>query len=645
MEIMHTRLHRKTLAASLALLLAGFATATFAANMRASVDMGLATSSQPANVTLVLKLRNQAGLENFIRQTVTPGSRHFQQFLTTDEFADRYGASDAEISKVQAFLDQQGLRSVVMANHMTVRVTGTLGQFSSMFHAPIHTYQSRTTGESFHRPATPLIMPAELAASVISASGLSNETKYISHRLHAPNVGTKQASLSPLNALGALQKGSGSNPTATGQPGIYTVGDVANFYNINPLYQHGISGKGSTVAIVTLSNFDPADAESYWSDIGLATKSHRIEQVHVDGGGAMDGGSGETALDVEQAGGLAPFANVIVYDAPNSGNGFIDAFAQAVSDNRADSISTSWGSPEIYNFAALNVDGASVNDTTDVGDLEAFHQLFMEAAAQGQSMFAASGDSGAYDTVRGLGAGTGIGEFTAPLTVDSPASDPYVTAAGGTTTPFSFAFGSAPTASISQESVWGWDYLQNYFDTYFGKGAVDLFSAGGGGGVSVYWRAPFYQWFTRGLRASERKQSLVYNDPQAGPTTLLQLPGRFFGRNVPDISLNADPETGYLVISSTDGGVVSGEGGTSFVAPQLNGITALLKQSSGHRMGLWNPRIYFLQNVFGYGHWSAFNSVRAGDNWFYQGKPHYTPGAGIGTLNVSNLDLFLKGGF
>jgi subtilase family serine protease len=125
---------------------------------------------------------------------------------------------------------------------------------------------------------------------------------------------------------------------------------------------------------------------------------------------------------------------------------------------------------------------------------------------------------------------------------------------------------------------------------------------------------------------------------------LLKLPAHFRGRNVPDISLNADPQTGYIVVSTSDGGLIS-EGGTSFVAPQLNGISALLSQSVHHRVGFWNPQVYFLQDVFGYGPWSPFHAVRAGDNWFYQGRPHYTPGAGIGTLDVANLDLFLKSGF
>lgn len=634
---MLAKLHQKVLAASLALLFAGAASAG-QGGTQSAVDLGLAASSQPANATLILKLRNEAQLENLIRQTVTPGNPNYHRFLTTRQFAERFGATDRQIASVQAYLKKQGLRGEVLDNRMVIRVQGTLAQLGQAFGTSIHTFRDADSGRTFHRPARPVALPAALAGTVNVVSGLSNEHQYVSHRIGTPKLLSTTTTFAPQALQPNLRAAPNGNPTATGVPGNYTVGDVADLYNINPLYDRGVTGKGSTIGIVTLSNFYPEDAQAYWDGIGLATKPHRITQVHVNGGGAFDGGSGETSLDVEQSGGLAPKANIIVYDAPNTSGDFVAAFAQAVSDNCADSISTSWGLPEIYNFAALNVDGASVTDTTDVGNLRAFHQVFLEAAVQGQSIFAASGDSGAYDTVRSLG----HDQFSAPLTVDSPASDPYMTAAGGTTVPYSFSFSGGPVDSIKRESVWGWDYIQNYFDTNFGPGLIDLFATGGGGGVSVYWHEPVYQWFTHGIRTSEKHQALTFDDPQAGPTTLLKLPGHFRGRNVPDISLNADPETGYIVVSTVDGGVINSIGGTSFVAPQLNGISALLTQSLGHRVGFWNPQVYFLQNVFGYGKYSAFNSVRDGDNWFYYGKPHYTPGAGIGTLNVANLDAFLR---
>lgn len=643
---MLVKLHRNVLAATLATMLASFATSATASGLEPATDQGLAANDQKVTVSLVLRLRNEAALEKYIQETATPSSRNFQKFLTTAEFADRYGATDAQIKRVQARLATQGLQGDVLDNHMVITVSGTLGQFSQLFSTPVHKFVSKS-GRRFHRPAHALVMPVGLNDSVMSVSGLSNELKYLPHHTKVPGGSNLQLHNHPTT-LSALAAKSASNPTSTGIPGEYTVGDVADFYNINPLYQRGITGKGSTVAIVTLSNFDPADAEYYWNYIGLDTKPNRIKQVHVDGGGDLDAGSSETNIDVQQAGGLAPQANIIVYDAPNAGSGFVDAFARAVSDNKADSISTSWGLGEIFNFVALN--GGNKKDTTDVGDLRAYHQIFLEAAVQGQSMFAASGDSGAYDTVRALGTGTGPDEFSAPLTVDSPASDPYITAAGGTTLPFSYSFRGGPTASITKESVWGWDYISDYFQTNFGMDvSAQIFSVGGGGGVSVYWPTPLYQFFTGGIKTSEKNQALVYNDPATGPYTYLKLPARFAGRNVPDISLNADPYTGYSLIFTDYGDgyryLGTSEGGTSFVAPQLNGITALLKQSTGHRIGLWNPRVYLLQSVFGYGKWSAFNKVTTGDNWFYEGKPRYNPGAGLGTLNVANLDLFLRSGF
>ncbi|MEO5812507.1 MAG: S53 family peptidase [Rhodanobacter sp.] len=634
---MQAHFHRKLLAASLTLILGGISGLALAGGTQPDTDLGPAMNTQTAHVTLMLRLHNQAALEQYIQNTVTPTSGQYHRFINTAQFAQQYGATDADIAKVQAFLTQQGLRGHVLANHMAVQTTGTLAQFANAFHTSIHTYTGPTNGHAFIRPVTPIVLPAALDNIVLSTSGLDNSVHYRSHLIKAPTIpGLQLEHMATTLTRSAAASG---NPTATGQPGSYTVGDVANFYNINPLYARGVTGKGSTVGIVTLSDFDAADAQTYWSIIGLTTKPDRITKVPVDGGAPMDDGSGETALDVEQSGGLAPDANVVVYHAPNSGNGFIDAFLQAVADNTADSISTSWGSPEAFNFAALNVDGAAITDTSDVGDLQAFHQVLMEAAAQGQSVFAASGDSGAFDTVRALGTGTGPFDFNAPLTVDSPASDPYMTAAGGTTVPVTFTNRAGEVVlSIKQESVWGWDYLLPFVPS-----KASVFSVGGGGGVSSYWRKPVYQWFTSGIKRTEGKQTLGYNDPTAGMVTLLQLPARFAGRNVPDISLNADPETGYIVVF--DGSVSGGTGGTSFVAPQLNGISALLTQSAGHRVGFWNPQMYLLQIIFGHSKWSPFTDIRNGDNWFYNGKPGYEPGAGLGVLNVANFDVFLRSGF
>ena len=636
---MRKPLYLKTLAASLALLLAGLAQPVLADDTAPAQDLGATNAAQTMNVTLILKARQPAELESFIYRTVTPGDPLFHRFLSTSDFAQRFGASDGDIAQVKAALKRFGITvDQVLPNHLAIVTTGTADQYNNFMQTQMHEYQGH--GRHFRRPYRSPILPTDLQSIVAATVGLSTEAHYQSHRVQAP---FKLSGSALANTLAKPASGH-ANSTSSGVPGEFTVGDVADRYNINPLYSAGISGKGATIGIVTLADFVPADAQAYWDMIGLKTKPNRITQVHVDGGGPLGGGdvgSGGTSLDVEQSGGLAPQADILVYDAPNTSSGFIDVFYQAVSDNKADSLSVSWGGTELGYLDSL-LDGNQDRS----GELLAFHQIFMEAAAQGISVFASTGDSGAFDTVRSLG----HTDFSAPLTIEEPASDPYITAAGGTTVPYTFSFFGGPQSSVAKEQVWGWDYLQTYLNN-LEPGQFDLFSTGGGGGVSIFWPTPVYQLFTRGIQRTQPGQALIAQNPseslglpQTTPLTLINLPANFHGRNVPDVSLNADPETGYVEVSSLDGGLVEGDGGTSFVAPQLNGIAALLTQSTHHRVGFLNPQLYGLQNLFGYGAFSAFNDVNTGDNWFYQGAKGYEPGAGLGTLNVANLDLLLRSG-
>ena len=236
------------------------------------------------------------------------------------------------------------------------------------------------------------------------------------------------------------------------------------------------------------------------------------------------------------------------------------------------------------------------------------------------------------------------------LTVDSPGSDPAVTVAGGTTTPVTYTPATldtifkitlppnTPPLVVSTQQVWGQDYLQNYLVKYIGSKFENyFFPSGGGGGVSIFWSLPGYQKYTAGIRRSEPGQSVVYEG-----TDLLNLPANFPGRNLPDVALNADPLSGYILVSSvlkkTFGYVSDLWGGTSFVAPQLNGISALISQWTGQkRIGLWNPTLYLLQQSYGYGQGSPFVDITTGDNWFYYGVTGYEPAAGIGALDVTEL--------
>jgi len=107
------------------------------------------------------------------------------------------------------------------------------------------------------------------------------------------------------------------------------------------------------------------------------------------------------------------------------------------------------------------------------------------------------------------------------------------------------------------------------------------------------------------------------------------------GRNVPDVSLNADPFTGYLVLFG--GALYAGYGGTSFVAPQLNGIAAVLTQANEGRLGFLNPQLYKAYRKYGYGPRSPFKAVTTGTNLYWHAGPNYNPASGLGTLDVVKL--------
>lgn len=504
----------------------------------------------------------------------------------------------------------------VYADHLVIRASGTLAQFNAAFNTSIHDFKD-SDGKAFRQPVKAPELPVTLQSLILTVAGLNtNPPQVLSHRHSLRDVPAGHGVLTPGIKLPA------SGSTASGVAGLYTVGDVANFYGVNPLYKRGVLGQGHKLGIATLASFLPGDAEFYWKSIGLEVKPNRITQVHVDGGGLISAaaGSGETALDVEQSGGMAPQADIVVYDAPNTDFGFLDMFYKAVSDNLVDTLSVSWGSPEL---AYLPSTGSA--DLTP--QLIAFHQAFAEAAVQGISLFAAAGDSGAYDTERGAPAP----QYTTPLSVDSPASDPYMVAAGGTTLPVSISFtGVTNPVVINTEQVWGWDYLSPLF------GSDAVFSVGGGGGVSIVWPTPAYQANVAGVLTSAAQQSWSwypnFPDLTGGLQLLYNLPAGFAGRNVPDISLNADPFSGYLLYSTPDGGFSMGNGGTSFVAPQLNGITTLLVQATGSRLGLLQPALYAAQTKRG-----AIRDIVAGDNWGYAGVPGYEPAAGLGVLNVAKL--------
>jgi subtilase family serine protease len=582
------------------------------------VDRGVAAPSDVKRVTLSLAVRNKAALDAFAAAVADPRSPSFRKFITPAQFAAAYGQPAAAVAQAVAYLQSRGFAVTrVHAGGLLISATATNAQLAAVFGSAIHTYALGAS--SWQAPAAAPVLPAALAGIATGVAGLSTRPPFRSHAASIPRAGAL--------AGDAVLPASGGRALAAGTPGEFTVRDLAAKYDIDPLYAKGLTGAGRTLGIATLAGYRQSDAFAYWDAVGLSVDPGRITDVPVDGGPLpADGpgtlGAGETTLDVEQSGGVAPGAAIRVYLAPNTDAGFLDVFAQAIDENLVDVLSVSWGSAEIDN------DGAT---------LAAYDTLFEQAAVQGIPVIAASGDSGAFDV---------NGEYPYPdcttlVSVDFPASDPNVLAAGGTTLPHTFVHTHGPV-TVPTERAWGWDYLRDYIVTYYGNALYysDYFTVGGGGGVSVDFAKPAFQSGLAGTAVSAPAQSLLCSPAALGVSgtqylDLVDMPSGVAGRNLPDVSLNADPYSGYLVYQ--DGAWSSGNGGTSFVAPQLNGLLTLISSGLGGRIGPVNPQLYAAFKAQGYGAGSPFRPIASGDNEFYKSTPAYNPATGLGSLDASAL--------
>ncbi len=586
-------------------------------------------------VTLPLKLRNEPAAEALLQSLSVPGTG-FHRFLTPAQFKAQFGPSDADVAAAAAHLATYGL-TTERVGATSLHVTGSAAALERAFQVSLHHYQvpahDGAPSYTFRAPTSAPAIPAEISAVVAGVVGLSTRPMYAPHFKQRADklIDTREDAASSGDPFGSL-----------------TVADFSKHYNVLPLTAKHISGAGRTLGIVTLAAFTDSDAFAYWKALGLKVKSNRITTVNVDGGpGAPSDASGslETAIDVEQSGGIAPGADIIVYQAPNTDQAFLDAFVAAVESNKAESVSTSWGEFEWFD----NLANGPVTDPytgKTVSSLQALHQVLLQAALQGQSFFAAAGDAGAYDANDGLAPP----DYSLALSVDNPASDSYITAAGGTTLAGKQTFAlkkGTLTVEIPHERVWSWDYLVPLCDDLgYDPIACGIFPVGGGGGVSFEFARPFYQTGVSGIQKTQPDQAFIDEDT-IPPQTLVDIPAYYAGRNVPDISFNADPDTGYVVYYTSNSTGFSKStfwGGTSFVGPQLNGVMGLIGQYLDTRIGLLNVPMYELVRGSGAytGEGAPFNAIKYGNNDFYTGRDGYSPGAGIGTLDVANFAEALK---
>jgi kumamolisin len=621
--------------------LAGVAHATpypHARSAPAAADLGAVTAeaNAPLSVTVALKLSHTDQLESLLESVYTQGSPQYHQFLTPQQFRERFGPDAQAVAAAIQHFQSFGL-SVSRSSTSHLRVNGSAAAIARAFGVQLHNFTVAASGDApaytYRAPLSAPQLPAQLSATISGVFGLDTQPRFFPHLRAA----AKPAAENPAHKSGGL------NPF-----GSLTVQDFAQVYDVTPLYRDGIDGHGRTLAIVTLAAFTPSDAFTYWRSLGLAVRSNRLTQVEIDGGSGPpsdDSGSLETTLDVEQSGGIAPGADIVVYEAPNTNQGFLDAFAAVIETNQAETLSTSWGEWELFDsdFPPPLGNGPVTDPVTgrSTSILHALNDLLLQAALQGQSAFAAAGDAGAYDENGELPP-----QFSNVLSVDDPGVQPFLTDAGGTTLPgpqpYALPDGSTFVIHVAQERAWGWDYLEPLCKALGQTIAqCEIFPAGGGGGVSLYFPRPFYQAFVPGMADTQPGQAL-YDNSQTPPELVTRLRAHFPGRNVPDISLNSDPDTGYVVAYTSNSTGFSFQtfwGGTSFASPQMNGVTALLSQGTHGRIGLLNVPLYLLAGTgLGYsGHHPGLRDITAGDNWYWHARAGYDQATGVGVPDVANL--------
>jgi hypothetical protein len=565
--------------------------------------VGAVAAAARMHVTVALRPRNPAALAAYARSVSSPGSPDYREYLSPAQFAARFGATAARIRTVRRSLRASGLTPGALSRGaLSISVTATARQLERAFAVSLSRLALPGRRVAIASSAAPAV-PAAMASAIQGVVGL--DTTAAPHPLleRAPAAGSRPPLAVGHAATGGPRPCAAASAAAPGQS-AYTADQIASAYNFSGLYGAGDKAAGVTVAVYELEPNDPADIAAYQACYGThATVSY----VPVDEGAGAGAGSGEAALDIENVIGLAPNVNVLVYRGPNSnsgapGSGPYDTFSAIVNQNRARVVTISWGQCE----SAL---GAA--------DAAAENALFEQATVQGQSIVAASGDSGAED----CDAGQAIADTHAA--VDDPSSQPFVTGVGGTSL---HSLGPRPT-----ETVWNSG----------GMVLSGLLQPGAsGGGISSLWPMPAPQ--------ATSAAALNVRTAQAAGTACGRSSG--FCREVPDVAADGDPASGYLIYWNGSGAVGGqprgwqGIGGTSGAAPLWAALLALADGSracAGASVGYANPGLY---QAAGSAYAADFNDVVSGNNDFtgtnggrYAAAAGYDPATGLGTPDAASL--------
>ena len=507
------------------------------ANDRGRVADGLAMD----RILLVLKSspEQDAALEQLLAEQQDPSSPRYREWLTPQQFGEQFGAGQQDLDVIVNWLEGQGFRAIRVAEgRRSLEFSGTARQVEEAFQTEMHHYD--VNGERHVANATEIAIPEALApvvAGIVSLHDFPVHPLY--HRVSpAYNLSSTVHGVAPY--------------------------DFAAIYDVAALWNLKFDGTGQTIAIPGHTNIKLSDVTAFRTYFGLPANNPQIIVNGTDPGIISSGEETEADLDVEWSGAVAKGATVkfVVSKSTSSTDGVQLSNQYIVNNNLASAMSLSFGSCE----SQLGTTGNTF-----------YNSLWSQAAAQGISVFVASGDSGSAGCDVPLALNSSGGNITPAashgLAVNGLASTPYNAAVGGTE--FSEGTGTywnssmdanhASVAGYIPEVVW-----QESSYTTAGASGNNLYA--GGGGVSSVYANPAWQTGA--------------GVPTVDPGTASGHP-----RYLPDVSLSAAGHDGYVIEQE---GALYQVGGTSASSPAFAGIMAIVNQYTGARNGNPNSRLYTL---------------------------------------------------
>jgi hypothetical protein len=564
-------------------------------------------------------------------------SPNYHQWITPEAFGERFGPAQADVDKITGWLQQKGFDSIkVSRGKSTIEFSGPVRLVQQAFGTEMHYYQ--LNGEKHLANNGDISIPRAMSG-IVRGVTLENFS-FAKPALTQVGAATRnsQGKMVPIEPQADF------NGTSFLAPG-----DFAKIYDLNPLYSNNVNGAGASIAIVARSNILLSDVEAFRQAFLLPPNDPNIIVNGQDPGPTLGSDYVEASVDSQWTGAIAPNAtiNVVVSQSTSTTDGVILSMTYIVDNNLADIMSVSFSNCE-QNIGLTN---------------SLFNALYQQAAAQGISIIAASGDSGAAGcdlfTV-GSPAQNGLG-------VNGLASTQFNTAVGGTE--FNDAnneprywglpgLGQVSVLGYVPEMVWN----ESCDPTQSANCPNNSFSlSGAGGGVSTLYTKP--SWQSTGVKG-------VPNDDS---------------RDVPDVSFTAASHEGYLFCLAELGPCeTSGNGdrmqllassfvgGTSVSAQVFAGVVALVDQQQGGRQGLANYVLYKLAAHENFGHCNSssrtdptqpapagciFNDTTVGNNGVpgndtlsapvppgdtvgqlgYNATVGYDPASGLGSVNAANL--------